>query len=192
MNPDVDWYFTKEGQWQTELQQLRRIVVAYPLAEALKWGVPCYTCQHKNVLLLHQFKDYCAMLFMKGALLTDNTGILIQQTTNVQATRQIRFTHLEEIIDLEPRLNALIGQAIAIEKAGLTVLIKPTAEFRIVEEFEGKLALTPALKVAFEALTPGRQRAYLLFFAAPKQAKTREARIEKCMPQILAGKGLND
>jgi len=158
----------------------------------LKWGCPCYTFENNNIVLIHVFKEYCALLFFKGALLKDTKGILIQQTQNVQAARQIRFTNVQEIGKMNSVLKAYIEQAIKVEKAGLKVTLKTTAEFKIPEEFQNKLDKNPTLKKDFEALTPGRQRAYILYFAAAKQSKTREARIEKCMPQILNGKGLND
>ena len=192
MNPKVDWYFSKAEKWQAELQQLRIIVLDCGLNEELKWGVPCYTFQKSNIVLIHVFKEYCAVLFFKGALLNDTAGILIQQTENVQAARQMRFTHIKEIVELETVLQTYIFEAIEVEKAGLTVDFKKTKEFIIPEEFQKKLDEIPTLKTAFEALTPGRQRAYILHFSAPKQSKTRESRIEKCMPQILDGKGLND
>ena len=192
MNPKVDWYFSKAEKWQAELQQLRIIVLDCGLNEELKWGVPCYTFQKSNIVLIHVFKEYCAVLFFKGALLNDTAGILIQQTENVQAARQMRFTHIKEIVELETVLKTYIFEAIEVEKAGLTVDFKKTKEFIIPDEFQKKLDEIPTLKTAFEALTPGRQRAYILHFSAPKQSKTRESRIEKCMPQILDGKGLND
>jgi uncharacterized protein YdeI (YjbR/CyaY-like superfamily) len=196
MNPAVDFYFTKAKKWQEELKALRPIVLGCGLTEELKWGVPCYTFEHDNyngkIVLIHVFKDYCAVLFFKGALLKDAKGILIQQTKNVQAARQIRFTGVEQIVKMKAVLKAYIAEAIAVEKAGLKVDMKPTAEFAMPEEFQAKLDASPALKTAFAALTPGRQRGYLLHFAAAKQSKTREARVEKCMPQILAGKGLMD
>ena len=192
MNPAVDFYFNKAEKWQKELEQLRTIILDCPLTEELKWGVPCYTFQKGNVVLIHAFKEYCAMLFVKGALLHDADGILIAQTENTQASRQIRFTSVQEIVKLEPVLKRYIYEAIEVEKAGLKVDFKKSTEFNIPDEFQHKLAENPALKNAFDALTPGRQRAYLLHFAAPKQAKTRESRIEKCMPQILNGKGLDD
>ncbi|GAB3576876.1 YdeI/OmpD-associated family protein [Hymenobacter daeguensis] len=191
-NPNVDFYFSKATRWQQELVALRRIVLGCGLPEELKWGVPCYTFQNRNVLLLHAFKEYCAVLFFKGALLQDAAGILIQQTENTQSQRQIRFASVPEITALETTLKAYIFEAIEVEKLGLKVPLKPAAEFRMAEEFQQKLAENPALKAAFEALTPGRQRAYLLHFAAPKQARTRESRIEKCVPPILSGKGLNE
>lgn len=191
MNPKVDFYFNK-GKWQAEIEQLRTIVLDCMLSEELKWGVPCYTYQKSNIVLIHVFKEYCALLFFKGALLHDAEGILVQQTENVQAARQIRFTSVQQILDMEAILKAYIYEAIEVEKAGLKVELKKTAEFTMPKEFQHKLAESPTLKTAFEALTPGRQRAYLLHFSAPKQAKTREARIEKCMEQILDGKGLDD
>jgi len=192
MNPKVDFYFNKSKKWQAELEQLRMMVLDCLLAEELKWGVPCYTFQHNNILLIHTFKEYCAVLFFKGALLQDAEGILVQQTENVQAARQIRFTSVQQIVDMEAILKAYIYEAIEVEKAGLNVELKKTTEFSIPEEFQHKLAEIPALKTAFHALTPGRQRAYLLHFSAPKQAKTREARIEKWLQQMLDGKGLDD
>lgn len=168
------------------------IVLDCQLAEELKWGVPCYTFRNSNIVLIHEFKEYCAFLFFKGALLNDANGILIQQTKNTQAGRQIRFTNVREIVEMETVLKSYIDEAIEVEKAGLKVSFRKTTEFSIPEEFQNKLDKTPALKTAFNALTPGRQRAYLLHFSAPKQSKTRESRIEKCMKQILNGKGLND
>lgn len=191
-NPKVDQFIRQDKRWQPEFEQLRNIVLASGLTEEVKWGVPCYTAQQSNVVLIHGFKEYCALLFCKGALLKDAKGILIQQTENVQAARQVRFTSLKEIARLEPVLKAYIREAIEVEKAGLQVEYKPTAEFKVPEELQHKFSALPALKAAFKALTPGRQRAYLLYFSAAKQAKTREARIEKCTPQILNGKGLND
>jgi uncharacterized protein YdeI (YjbR/CyaY-like superfamily) len=196
MNPAVDFYFSKAKKWQEELEALRSIILGCGLTEELKWGVPCYTFENDKkshkIVLIHVFKDYCAVLFFKGALLKDTKGILIQQTENVQSARQIRFTEVSEIVALKTTIKAYIKEAIAVEKAGLKVVMKPTAEFAMPEEFQAKLDASPALKTAFEALTPGRQRGYLLHFGAAKQAKTREARIEKCMPQILNGKGLDD
>jgi uncharacterized protein YdeI (YjbR/CyaY-like superfamily) len=192
MNPKVDFYFSNSQKWQTALEQLRRIALDCQLTEELKWGTPCYTLQGKNIILIHEFKEYCAFLFFKGALLNDSEGILIQQSKNVQAARQIRFTNLNKIIELETILKNYIYEAIEVEKAGLEVKFKKTEEFILVEEFQKKLEELPALKAAFEALTPGRQRAYMLHFSTPKQSKTRESRVEKCMPQILDGKGLND
>ena len=192
MNPKVDFYFNKARQWQEELEQLRLIVLGCGLTEELKWGVPCYTYQKSNIVLIHVFKEYCALLFFKGALLNDPNGILIRQTKNVQAARQVRFTNFREIVKMKAILKACIYEAIEVEKAGLKVNLKKPAEFDIPEEFQNKLDKNPALKTAFEALTPGRQRAYILYFSAPKQSKTRDSRIEKYRQQILQGKGLND
>ncbi len=191
MNPKVDWYFKNE-QWQEEIEQLRMIVLDCGLHEELKWGCPCYTFEKKNIVLIHVFKEYCALLLFKGVLLKDPKKILIQQTENVQTARQIRFTNVQEIIKKERTLKAYIKEAIEVEKSGLKVALKKPAEFKMAEEFKHKLDKMPGLKTAFEALTPGRQRAYLLHFAQPKQSKTRESRVEKCIPQILDGKGLND
>jgi uncharacterized protein YdeI (YjbR/CyaY-like superfamily) len=192
MNPKVDFYFSKAKKWQKELKKLRIIILDCGLTEELKWGAPCYTFQESNIVLIHEFKEYCALLFFKGALLKDTNGLLIQQTENVQAARQIRFTNIREIVKIETILKAYIHEAIEVEKAGLKVNFKKTKEFTVPEEFQKKLDKIPALKTAFKALTPGRQRAYILYFSAPKQSKTRESRVEKCMKQILNGKGLND
>jgi uncharacterized protein YdeI (YjbR/CyaY-like superfamily) len=192
MNPKVDFYFSKAKKWQQELGQLRMIILDCGLTEELKWGCPCYTFNKNNIVLIHVFKDYCALLFFKGALLNDTHGILIQQTENVQSARQIRFTSLLQIIEMEHILKAYINEAIKVEKAGLKVELKKTAEFNMPPEFQYKLDTIPTLKTAFEALTPGRQRAYLLHFSAAKQSTTRLARIGKYMPQILNGKGLDD
>jgi uncharacterized protein YdeI (YjbR/CyaY-like superfamily) len=192
MNPRVDFYFTKAKNWQQELEKLRTIVLDCGLTEELKWGCPCYTFQNTNIVLIHVFKEYCALLFFKGALLNDPNGILIQQTKNVQSARQIRFTHVQEIVKMKTILKAYIFEAIEVEKAGLKVNLKKTTEYAVPEEFQNKLDKTPSLKKAFLALTPGRQRAYILHFSAPKLSKTRESRIEKSMRQILKGKGLND
>ncbi len=192
MNPKVDFYFDKAGKWQDETRKLRTIALDCGLAEELKWGCPCYTLSGSNVVLIHDFKEYCAFLFFKGALLNDANKILIQQTENVQAARQVRFTNLQEILKSEATLKAYIYEAIEVERAGLKVTLKKTEDFKMPEEFQNKLDKDSKLKTAFNALTPGRQRAYKLYFAAPKQSKTREARIEKCMPKILEGKGLND
>jgi uncharacterized protein YdeI (YjbR/CyaY-like superfamily) len=194
INPKVDFYFTKAKKWQEELEKLRMIILDCGLSEELKWGVPCYTLQKSNIVLIHVFKEYCALLFFKGALLKDTHDILIQQTKNVQAARQVRFTSVREIVKMEPILKAYIFEAIEVEKAGLKVPLKKIKEFIIPEEFQKKLSAEggPALKTAFKALTPGRQRGYILYFSAPKQSKTRESRVEKCMQQILNGKGLND
>jgi len=191
-NPKVDSFFKKAVQWKAEYEALRAIVLDCRLVEELKWGHPCYALDGRNVVLIHGFKEYCALLFMKGALLKDAKGILIQQTENVQSARQIRFTHVREIVKLKAVLKAYIREAIAVEKSGLKVKLKTTSEFNMPEEFRKKLDEMPALKTAFEALTPGRQRGYLLYFSAAKQAQTREARIEKCMDPIFDGKGLND
>jgi uncharacterized protein YdeI (YjbR/CyaY-like superfamily) len=191
-NPKVDFFFRKAKQWQEELKKLRSIALDCPLTEELRWGKPCYTFQNGNIVLIHAFKEYCALLFFKGALLKDAKGILIQQTQNVQAARQVRFTSVRQIVELKPILKAYIQEAIEVEKAGLKVNYKKTSEFTIPEEFQAKLDKFPALKTAFAALTPGRQRGYLLYFSGAKQSKTRESRIEKCMPQILNGKGLDD
>jgi uncharacterized protein YdeI (YjbR/CyaY-like superfamily) len=203
-NPKVDFYFSKT-RWQEEIRKLRMIVLACGLTEELKWGCPCYThavtsvnessarsSQIANIVLIIVFKEYCALLFFKGVLLTDADGILIQQTKNVQAARQIRFTNVREIVTMEKILKAYIHEAIDVEKAGLKVNFKKTTEFRIPEEFQRKLVEIRGLKTAFEALTPGRQRGYLFYFSQPKQSKTRESRIEKCTQQILSGKGLDD
>jgi len=192
MNPKVDFYFSKAKKWQEELEQLRMIVLDCGLTEELRWGVPCYTFQKRNIVLMHVFKEYCALLFFKGALLNDANGILIQQTENVQAARQIRFTNVREIVKMKTILRTYIYEAIEVEKAGLKVNLKKTTDFIILEEFQNKLDEIPALKTAFDALTPGRQRAYILYFSQPKQSKTRESRVEKCMRQILNGKGLAD
>jgi len=191
-NPKVDFYFTKATKWQEEYEQLRMIVLDCGLTEELKWGVPCYTFENSNIVLIHGFKEYCAILFHKGALLKDTKGILIQQTENVQAARQIRFTNVKEIVKMKTTLKSYIKEAIEVEKAGLKVAYKKTTEFKIPEEFQNKLDGMPALKKAFEALTPGRQRAYIFYFSQAKQSKTREARVEKYIPQILKGKGLDD
>ncbi len=192
MNPKADFYFIKAQKWQQEIEQLRTIILDCGLSEELKWGVPCYTFQKSNIVLIHVFKEYCALLFFKGALLNDADKILIQQTENVQAARQIRFSNIQEIAELKPTLKAYIYEAVEMEKAGLQVDFKKTEAFTISEEFQNKLDQLPALKTAFDALTPGRQRAYMLHFSQPKQAKTRESRVEKCVQQILDGKGLND
>jgi uncharacterized protein YdeI (YjbR/CyaY-like superfamily) len=192
MNPKVDFFFNKAKQWQKEFEELRRILLNCELTEELKWGVPCYTFEDHNIVLIHGFKDYCAVLFFKGVLLKDEIGVLVQQTENVQATRQIRFTDVEEIVEMEPLIKAYVNEAIEVEKAGLKVEYKETTEFNMPQEFQNKLDQLPELKTAFEALTPGRQRAYLLYFSSAKQSKTREARVEKYKQQILDGKGLND
>lgn len=192
MNSKVDFFFDKAEKWQKEFEKLRTIILDCGLTEELKWGQACYTFQDSNIVLIHGFKEYCAMLFFKGALLNDPEGILIQQTENVQSARQIRFTNLKEIVKMEKNLKAYIYEAIEIDKSGLKVKLKNTADFKIPEEFQNKLNKNHALKKAFDALTPGRQRAYIFHFSQPKQAKTREARVEKYIPQIIDGKGLND
>lgn len=192
MNPKVDFYFDKDNKWHKELVKLRAIALDCGLNEELKWGTPCYTFQNRNIVLIHVFKEYCAYLFFKGALLNDSHGILVQQTENVQAARQIRFTTAKEIGKMEAALKAYIYEAIEVEKAGLKVPLKKTTQYRIPEEFQKQLDKKSKLKKAFESLTPGRQRGYLLYFSAPKQSTTRESRIEKYTKQILSGKGLND
>ena len=192
MNPKADFYFIKNEKWQTAIEKLRTIVLSCGLTEELKWGCPCYSLEKKNIVLIHVFKEYCAVLFFKGALLNDANGILIQQTENVQAARQARFTSFNEVVKQERILKAYIYEAIEVEKAGLKVALKKTKEYEVPEEFKKKLDKNAAFKKAFYALTPGRQRGYLLHFAAPKQSATRESRIEKCTPQIFSGKGLND
>ena len=192
MNPKVDFYFDKAGKWQEEFKQLRTIILECELTEELKWGVPCYTFLNNNILLIHGFKEYCALLFIKGALLIDTKSILITQTQNVQAARQVRFTNLQEIMQLESTLKAYIFEAIEVERIGLKVEYKKTTEFVMPEEFQNVLEQNPSLETAFSALTPGRQRAYILYFSAPKQAKTRSSRVEKYVKQILQGKGLDD
>jgi len=201
MNPKVDFFFNKETRWQKEYEKLRLIILDCGLIEELKWGCPCYTLptglpgqalQKKNIVLIHGFKEYCALLFFKGAVLSDTDGILIQQTKNVQAARQIRFTNVREIVRMQKILKTYIYEAIEVERAGLKVNYKKTTDFTIPEEFKKKLDKSRALKTAFEALTPGRQRAYLFYFSQPKQSKTRESRVEKYVKQILKGKGLDD
>ncbi|WP_317175276.1 YdeI/OmpD-associated family protein [Pedobacter roseus] len=192
MNPKADFYFNKAKKWQEAVNLLRTIVLDCGLTEELKWGCPCYTLDGNNIVLIHDFKEYCAFLFFKGAILKDKEGILIQQTENVQSARQIRFTNALQIVEMKATLKSFILQAIEVEKAGLKVELKKTTEYSIPAEFQNKLDHIPDLKAAFEALTPGRQRGYLLHFSAPKQSKTREARVEKYMPKILSGKGLDD
>jgi uncharacterized protein YdeI (YjbR/CyaY-like superfamily) len=192
MNPKVDFFFDKASKWQKEYEKLRTIILDCGLTEELKWGNPCYTFEDNNIILIHGFKEYCAVLFFKGALLSDANKILIQQTENVQSARQVRFTNVKEIVEMEKILKAYIYEAIEVEKAGLKVKLKETSEFKIPEEFQNKLNKKPALKKAFEALTPGRQRAYIFHFSQPKLPKTREARVEKNIPRILDGKGLDD
>jgi uncharacterized protein YdeI (YjbR/CyaY-like superfamily) len=192
MNPKVDAFLENSGRWKAEFSLLRQIVLETGLTEELKWGTPCYTFQNRNVVLMHGFKEYCALLFFKGALLQDAEGILIRQTENVQSSRQVRFTDAGEIRKLEKILKAYVFEAIEVEKSGVKVEFRKTAETAVPEEFQKVLDELPLAKSAFEKLTPGRQRAYLLFFAAAKQSTTRQARIEKCLPKILAGKGLNE
>ena len=191
-NPRVDAYLSRAKQWRAEFEKLRSVVLDCGLTEELKWGCPCYTFHQHNIVLIHGFKEYCALLFFKGALLKDAKGILIQQTKNVQAARQIRFINVREIVKLKPTLKAYIKEAIEVEKAGLKVKLKKTSDYKIPEEFQKKLGELPALKTAFKTLTPGRQRAYLFYFSQPKQSKTRESRVEKSIQQILDGKGLDD
>lgn len=197
MNPKVGFFFDKARQWREEYAQLRTIVLECGLTEELKWGVPCYTTttaagKQRNVILIHGFKEYCAVLFPKGVLLKDPKNVLIQQTENVQSARQIRFTNTEQIRELEPVLKAYIREAVEVERSGAKVPLKKTAEYAVPEEFQAKLDELPALQKAFQALTPGRQRAYLFHFSQPKQAKTRAARVEKSLEKILSGKGLED
>jgi uncharacterized protein YdeI (YjbR/CyaY-like superfamily) len=192
MNPKVDKFLSGAKQWQKEFEKLRAIILDCGLDEDLKWGQPCYAYNGSNVVLMHGFKEYCALLFFKGALLSDAEKILISQSENTQAARQIRFTNVKEVVKLGTALKAYIFEAIEVEKAGLKVSLKKTSEFKMPDEFKIKLKEVPSLKSAFEELTPGRQRAYLLYFASAKQSKTRESRIEKSMPQILSGKGLDD
>ena len=191
-NPKLDFYFSKAKKWQGEFEKLRMIMLDCQLKEELKWGHPCYTFQESNIVLMHGFKEYCALLFFKGALLKDNNSILIQQTKNVQAGRQIRFTSVQEIIQMKKILKAYIQEAIDVEKAGLKVELKKTTDYIIPVEFQNKLNKNAVLKKAFNALTPGRQRQYIFYFSQAKQATTRELRVEKCFKQILNGKGLND
>jgi len=192
MNPKVDAFLNRAKQWREEFEKLRTILLDCGLTEELKWGQPCYTFEKKNIVLMHGFKEYCALLFFKGALLNDAEGILVRQTENVQSARQIRFTNVREIVKMKRTLKAYVHEAIEVEKAGLKVKFKKTTEFKTPEEFQKRLDKNSALKTAFHALTPGRQRAYLLHFAQPKQSKTRESRIEKWTKQILKGKGMDD
>ena len=192
MNPKVDGFINRADKWQEEFKQLRAIALDCGLDEELKWGKPCYSFQDSNIVIIQGFKDYCALLFCKGALLKDAQGILIQQTEHVQAARQLRFTNAWEIVKIERTVKSYVREAIEVEKAGLEVTYKKTSEFKMPEEFRNQLDASPALKAAFDALTPGRQRGYLLYFSAAKQSKTREARVEKWLPQILKGKGLDD
>ena len=191
-NPKVDEFLRKTKTWREEFEKLRAIILDCRLTEDFKWGVPCYTLEKKNVVLMHGFKEYCALLFFKGALLADPKGVLIRQTENVQAARQIRFTNVREIVSKKAIVKAYVQEAIEVEKAGRKVKLKKTSDYKVAEEFQRKLDEIPALRTAFEALTPGRQRQYLFYFSSAKQSKTREARIEKCVPLILDGLGLND
>jgi uncharacterized protein YdeI (YjbR/CyaY-like superfamily) len=192
MNPKTDFFFDQPEKWQKEFEKLRAIILDTGLDEELKWGCPCYTYHNRNIVLIHGFKEYCAILFFKGALLNDTCKILIQQSENVQAARQIRFTNQEEISKLEKEIKLYVYEALEVEKSGVQVPMKKTKDFEVAKEFQHKLNTDTVLKEAFKALTPGRQRAYLLYFSSAKQPKTRESRIEKCIPQILTGKGLND
>ncbi|MBN9162448.1 MAG: hypothetical protein BGO98_04765 [Myxococcales bacterium 68-20] len=192
MNPKVDAFLKREDKWRAELEKLREILLGSGLTEELKWGQPCYVLDGKNVALIHGFKEYCAILFHKGALLEDPKGVLIQQTKNVQAARQIRFTSVNDVTKLEKTLKAYVRKAIAIERAGLKVPFKKTEDFELPEELASKLAKNAKLKTAFAALTPGRQRAYIFHFSQPKLSKTRAARVEKNIPRILEGLGLDD
>ena len=192
MNPKVDWFFAKDTKWKKEYEKLRIIILDCGLMEELKWGCPCYTYEKKNIVLIHGFKEYCALLFFQGALLNDFNNILIQQTKNVQSARQIRFTNVKEIMKLEKALKAYVYEAIEVERAGLKVKMKKTSDFKMPEEFQKQLDKKPALKKAFEALTPGRQRAYIFYFSQAKQSKTREQRVEKYVKHILTGRGLDD
>jgi uncharacterized protein YdeI (YjbR/CyaY-like superfamily) len=192
MNPKVDGYLSKAKKWQEEMEKLRLIILDCQLTEELKWGKPCYTFQQTNIVLIVGFKEYCALIFCKGALLNDAHGLLIKPGENTQAGRQIRFTNVREIVEMKSILKGYIFEAIEAEKAGLQVNFKKHTELIFPEEFQNKLDQIPALKTAFKALTPGRQRAYHLYFSAAKQSKTRESRVEKCMPRILQGKGLDD
>ena len=190
MNPKVDVYLGKAKKWQNEMRKLRTIVLDCGLTEELKWYQPCYTFQNGIVLLISAFKEYCTLVFFKGTLLKDAKGILVRPGENSQAVRQIRFTDVQEIVEMEPVLKSYIQEAIEIEKAGLKVQKNP--KIVIPEEFQNRLDKNPALKAAFDALTPGRRRAYIMHFSQSKQSKTRKSRIEKCMPLILDGKGLDD
>ncbi len=192
MNPKVDEFLTKAKKWKEEYETLRKIVLDCELTEDFKWMNPCYTFEKKNIVLIHGFKEYCALLFPKGSLLQDSHGILIQQTENVQGARQIRFTNVQEIAEKEAILKAYIYEALEVEKAGLKVKAKKPEELIIPDELQHKFDEIPALKTAFTTLTPGRQRAYILYFSTAKQSKTRQSRVEKCIPNILNGKGLND
>lgn len=192
MIKDIETFFEKPSKWKEEYAQLREIILDTALTEELKWGKPCYTFEGTNIVLIHGFKEYCALLFHKGALLKDAEGLLIQQTENVQAARQLRFTSLKDIVEQASIIKSYIYEAIEVERSGLKVKLKKTKEFSMPEEFQNKLDEMPDLKKAFESLTPGRQRGYLLYFSGAKQAKTREGRVEKYIEPILNGKGLDD
>lgn len=192
MNPKVDFFFNKTSKWNQQYNKLRSILLNCGLTEELKWGCPCYTFQKNNVVLIHGFKEYCALLFHKGVLLKDTENILIQQTKNVQVARQIRFTSISEIENLQHTIRAYVYEAIEVEKAGIQPQLKEVAQFEMAAEFKSLLDEQPELKKAFEELTPGRQRAYLLHFSQPKQSKTRTSRVEKAIPKIMGGQGLND
>lgn len=192
MNPKVDGYLRKAKKWQEELIALRRIILNCRLTEEVKWRIPCYTFEKRNIVLINGFKEYCALMFVKGTLLKDTKGILVAPGENTQLGRLIRFSNAREIVEMESTLKAYIREAIEVEQSGLKVKLKKTAQFKIPEEFKKKQDEIPALKTAFDALTPGRQRGYLLYFSGAKQSKTRESRVEKCMRKILKGKGLND
>lgn len=192
MNPKVNWFFEKSTKWQEAYQELRDLALSFELTEELKWGCPCYTIGKSNIFLIHGFKDYCALLFMQGALLKDTKNILIQQTENVQSARQLRFANIEEILKCKSTIKSYIKEAIELDKAGLKVELKKTTEYKIPDEFQSAINEISELKIAFEALSPGRQRGYLLYFSSAKQSKTRNERVEKYIPKILDGKGLED
>ncbi|HLU93985.1 MAG TPA: YdeI/OmpD-associated family protein [Membranihabitans sp.] len=192
MNPKTDFFFQKDSQWKKEYAKLRQLCLDSGLTEELKWGVPCYTWKEKNVVLIHGFKEYCALLFHKGVLLDDPENLLIQQTENVQSARQMRFTRLKDIVDMEDVIKKYLGKAIEVEKSGQTVELKKTKEYAVPEEFQSRLDENPSLKDSFNSLTPGRQRGYLLYFSSAKRSETREARVEKYIPKIMDGLGLDD
>lgn|SRR5690606_1552555 len=192
MNPKTDFFFQKDSQWKKEYAKLRQLCLDSGLTEELKWGVPCYTWKEKNVVLIHGFKEYCALLFHKGVLLDDPENLLIQQTENVQSARQMRFTRLKDIVDMEDVIKKYLGKAIEVEKSGQTVELKKTKEYAVPEEFQSRLDENPSLKDSFNSLTPGRQRGYLLYFSSAKRSQTREARVEKYIPKIMDGLGLDD
>jgi uncharacterized protein YdeI (YjbR/CyaY-like superfamily) len=192
MNPKFDEIIDRADKWQEEFHQLRTILLDFEMAEEIKWGWPCYTDQGSNIVLIHGFNDYCALLFFKGALLTDPKDVLVQQTENTQAARQLRFTEVDEIVEMEPIIKGYVTEAIEVERAGLEVEFRKTSEYEVPVEFQNKLDEIPALKAAFDGLTPGRQRGYLLYFSGAKQSKTRESRVERYIDHILDGKGLND